>query len=1114
MSRIPWLRLHSVRRVLLLCGAAMVAVVLLYPRPPAARAADPPEALVKADALFKEQHWKEAAAAYTEVLSKRQAPEYAWRASTQRMAAHLRMGQFDEAVAAAEAMVTRFQGTVREARAERVLGNLYLALPHWGTEKGGKYYRNRHDQGIYKYTYALDRKKAVAHLERARSLYLSLLAKGARVGERESGRVGDRETGGTGDAKRRQAGAGTADSSTPTLQHSNTPDQALWQERLDAQFDLVAAVTRFGPYDQSWGYWWYAWADDDTEDDTVDEFHGLSGGRRDYWSWHNRGRPQGIPVDAEGRPIWDPTPARYSPDLPPGQKMKFLLAEIENEDRGDARDYAALARYRRAMLARARYGPDRLNRYAGWWDGRTNPYGGDIAKKHLYDLDDNEALILLGTRLAVVELPPDEDPVGLLRSVVKEFPRAPMAHEAQYAVGFFFQSREQYTKALGEYARYRDLFPKGDRLDAVGKQETLINKPEVGIQQVGVQLAGDPATLPITYRNAKVIHLKAYTLNLGRFIEDVLDVMRRDGDPERKYYYPELRNLSYALLQIHHPEKEPRYRKYLGSLVAEWDAVVKDDGTHRYAQARLTTPLKDRGCRLIEATVDDGNSSRNLVLLQDLAIVEKNYKGKTLTYVCDARTGQPVAGARMHYFQFWERYEKRGDEKTQRQHWYVSERDAAADENGISLFAGEIRYNGQRPQVITFARAGDDRVAFSGVNWWSAYWQPTRQWTGRRAILFFDRPVYRPGQKVRAKLWVRAYRNGAYEAPAPRSQWVKVFDPQSKELLNREVALDEFGGGTFDFPLEEGAPLGLYRIYPPDTDFAGGSFRVEEYKKPEFEVTVEPSTDLAKLGDKVSGVVRAKYYFGAPVTNATVKYRVYREEYTFTYTEPGPWDWLYGAGYGIPWYAYDWFPWWGYYGCRPAFWYPWWGPAPKPTRELVQEGDARIGEDGTVKFTFDSAPAKEAHPDKDHLYTIEADVRDASRRVISGTGQVKVARQEFYAFVQVDRGYYQPGEQAKVTVRTLTPGGKPVAAKGKVVISRVRYTGENNAKILEEPEQTFEANTDADGRFAFPLKAGKSGQYKVAWEAADGPPNSGGTDSGLPPSSGGRGGGAAGLPPR
>ena len=150
-----------------------------------------------------------------------------------------------------------------------------------------------------------------------------------------------------------------------------------------------------------------------------------------------------------------------------------------------------------------------------------------------------------------------------------------------------------------------------------------------------------------------------------------------------------------------------------------------------------------------------------------------------------------------------------------------------------------------------------------------------------------------------------------------------------------------FGGFDGELLLAEDATLGVYRLEVRGEQYTGGeNFRVEEYKKPEFEVTVEPSATHAKLGTKVDAVIKARYYFGAPVTEGTVSYKVFREEFTYSYYFPGEWDWLYGPGYGCPWYAYDWFPWWGRLRCcwAPPVW--WWGYRPSnPVRELVMQGD-------------------------------------------------------------------------------------------------------------------------------------------------------------------------------
>src|SRR5262249_31538479 len=158
--------------------------------------------------------------------------------------------------------------------------------------------------------------------------------------------------------------------------------------------------------------------------------------------------------------------------------------------------------------------------------------------------------------------------------------------------------------------------------------------------------------------------------------------------------------------------------------------------------------------------------------------------------------------------------------------------------------------------------------------------------------------------------------------------------------------------------------LGMYSLNIPN--HGGGQFRVEEYKKPEFEVEVEAPKDPVRLGEKGTATIKAKYYFGAPVTKARVKYKVMRSSYSSRWDPAGAWDWFYGRGYW--WFAADyiWYPGWNEWGClRPI---PSWWEGQREQPELFLENEVEIGADGTVKIDIDTLPAKELHGNQDHQY--------------------------------------------------------------------------------------------------------------------------------------------------
>src|SRR5690606_15736348 len=103
-----------------------------------------------------------------------------------------------------------------------------------------------------------------------------------------------------------------------------------------------------------------------------------------------------------------------------------------------------------------------------------------------------------------------------------------------------------------------------------------------------------------------------------------------------------------------------------------------------------------------------------------------------------------------------------------------------------------------------------------------------------------DRPVYRPAQNVRYKIWLRQFNNGLIENRPDRQLAITVYDPRGNKVQETTLQTDQFGGADSQFALGEEATLGVYRIDIRDaTDrnqhiFAGGqTFSVEEYKKPE-----------------------------------------------------------------------------------------------------------------------------------------------------------------------------------------------------------------------------------------------------------------------------------------
>jgi len=297
-------------------------------------APDAPVSPEQADKQFELKNYKEAAEAYERLV---EAQEGKWRHAAERlMMCRLRLSLYDDAVAAAEDYIQRTAGTPYEARAERLTAHLYMLLPHWGTRAGGVFYRGQHKQGVHLQSWQYDKKHAVAHMERARELYAYYDARPALLSE--------------------------------------LPDEerAGWHvERIEALFDLASLVAKFSIYDDEPHFWHRWWGE---RDDTLAETAGESDFDEGYSHWEmTRKRPIGLRVGPDGTPLFPKAPQAYAADLADDEKILYLLGEVRGLDETAAKEHTALSYYRQAMLARKRFGMDRLNGYASMYhvEGRA-----------------------------------------------------------------------------------------------------------------------------------------------------------------------------------------------------------------------------------------------------------------------------------------------------------------------------------------------------------------------------------------------------------------------------------------------------------------------------------------------------------------------------------------------------------------------------------------------------------------------------------------------------------------------------------------------------------------------------------------------------------------------
>ncbi len=669
------------------------------------------------------------------------------------------------------------------------------------------------------------------------------------------------------------------------------------------------------------------------------------------------------------------------------------------------------------------------------WLGIRREETDDTAKREsgtyaLDALEEQETIARLATGIKRFRLPEEHNFIRIYQQVAAEG-KDSLRVQALAQLGSIFENRRQYARAA-EYWVQAIAATNSERQR--GQFQSRLNQIRGNwgrFEPIAPQPAGRGASAEFRFRNGKAVQFTAHAIRVDKLLGDVKAYLKSRPN-QLRWEQVNIRELGQRLIS----ENQTQYR---GAEVARWRLELQPREKHFDRRITVTTPLQKAGAYLLTAEMAGGNTSHVVVWVADTVIVKKTLDGKTLYYVADAVDGRPVARANVEFFGFRQEHrEGRNYELLWKQ---FSE---------FSNAEGQVILGPDRQphdyQWVMIASTAEGRLAYLGFTQVSPEARHDPEYSATKIYTITDRPVYRPAQTVHYKLWVRhaKYDQADVSDFAGQAFALEIRNPKGERLVEKQVKADAYGGieGKLDLPAD--AMLGVYRV--GIVDQGGGQFRVEEYKKPEFEVSVAAPEEPVMLGEKIQATIEAKYYFGSPVTEAKVKYKIERTAHSERWYPVGPWDWLFGRGYW--WFAYDyaWYPGWSVWGCaRPR---PFWWPVAHEPPELVVDREVEIGPDGKVKVEIDTALAKEIHGDEDHQYTITAEVVDRSRRTIVGTGTVLVARKPFAVTTWLDRGYYRVGDVIEARAAGHRLDGKPVKGRGELAVLAVRYV---DGKPVEQP---------------------------------------------------------------
>ncbi|MBX7116370.1 MAG: alpha-2-macroglobulin [Myxococcaceae bacterium] len=601
-----------------------------------------------------------------------------------------------------------------------------------------------------------------------------------------------------------------------------------------------------------------------------------------------------------------------------------------------------------------------------------------------------------------VEAPNGSDPSPYISLAAKWKPDT--QYKISVASGTLDVFKQKDEKGLSSADRTSELEPQLN----IGPYEALIEASEKRA----------PA-LPVELVNLQTLHVQLWHLTLA---EMALGVANDDTHFATQLSRPADSNEDVALS---YPRNQARVHGIeLGKLFNG-----KRSG---FALVALQSPQLPRYGRANEMT-----TFRSLVQVTDLAVHLKVAPKKSLAWVTRLSTGEPVQSAAMTVFN-----------QNGKQLWSgTTDAQGFADVPGtVDLKLKSSDESWEFPKVVVTAEKDGDQAVT--VNTWSSGIEPyefglSQAWEAERAqssgFIFTDRGVYRPGDKVYVKGVMRYRVLGQLRGAAENSSFaVTVNDSRRDKVKTETVKVNKYGTFSMAFDIPKEAPTGYFNIEvkgkaPQGVIEMSESFRVEEYRAPQFRVDVSTPSKDKIAGEKVSASVSARYLFGGAMNDAKVRWSAHRSSTVFS-TPSAP-DFTFAQE-----------TWW------------WDDNRPADSSGFFASGEGKSNAQGLLPIDVGQVEAPGERP---YTYTVEGEVEDVNRQRVAGRAEVRVHPSAYYVGLRASTGFMTLGNEYPLDTVVVDPQGERVKGR-KVEVKIASRTWKSVKKkdatggftVISEPEET------------------------------------------------------------
>jgi uncharacterized protein YfaS (alpha-2-macroglobulin family) len=370
---------------------------------------------------------------------------------------------------------------------------------------------------------------------------------------------------------------------------------------------------------------------------------------------------------------------------------------------------------------------------------------------------------------------------------------------------------------------------------------------------------------------------------------------------------------------------------------------------------------------------------------------------------------------------------------------------------------------------VLVARRGNDVAILpeNPYNWWrtSGTWHAAPQTDQLLWYVFDDRKLYRPGEEVHIKGWIRRIGRGSDGDVGPLNGAIKTLNYVIEDQLDNEVmkgvlTLNAFGGFDMAFKLPANMNLGTATVKFEtkstmkafDEEEFSHEFQVQEFRRPEFEVTAKNETEgTLFVGGHADVSVTANYFAGGGLPNAEVNWNVSATPTNFT--PPNRGDYTFGK------------------------WFPWWIDESQGGETNTQNFSGRTDANGKHRLRVDFDSVK---PPRASTLIAEASVQDVNRQTWTSRSTMLVHPASLYVGLKSEKVFVQPGEPLVVQTIVTDLDGKAIVNQEvkmhAVLLEWKQLQGLWTQVESDEQDCVIQSASDAV-KCTFTAKAG--GKYRV-----------------------------------